>query len=400
MKSIESSNSESNGKRKVVMKNILIFSFHAGGGHIVAAQAVTEYLKNEHNQINTITFEEVFKAVDPIGLLTFKKYTMSDFYNLFVKKKFNGLLNTLSYTTYLSYPLFAYLCKILMRSYLKKSKPHLIISVAPLLNGLIAQIAQENNIPFIVVPTDLDSKWYSCYLPQLNQKTIFTLAFDKPEIWHDIKKSGMNTLYVQVTGFPIKKTFLESKDTDAIKKEFNIAHEKSVILLLMGSQGSTATYHYYQQLSTFTMSIHLLVCLGKNEALRDSLEKMPLAQGVTVSIIGFTDRIADLMAISDMCILKPGTVSFCEALYRNIPIVADNTSNGLFWERFNLDFIKQYQLGDVVTEYQQINPLLKKWLSKSNYLATMKNNISSLDKPHFGIAINNLVTNLLKEEQS
>lgn len=381
---------------RVAMASVLVFSLRAGGGHVAAAQAVKENLQDEH-EVNVISFEEVFKTIDPIALLTLKRYSITDFYNFFIKKKINPALNSLALFNYLTYPLFAYSYKRLIRLCLDTHQPDIIISVAPLLNGAIAQVAQEKNVPFVIVPTDLNTAWCSCYLSPLNQNTVFTIPFDEPEIRQSLTKANINTEYVQVTGFPVKQSFHLSKDRAVIKKEFQVPDGKPVVLLLMGSQGSAATFNYYKQLSTIDIPIHLLVCLGKNEELRGSLKEIPLANGVTVSIIGFTDRVADLMALADVCITKPGTVSVCEALYMNLPIICDNTSMSLFWEKFNLAFIKRHQFGDVVTKYSQVNSVLKKYLSDPEYLATIKSNISLFNRPNFGIHINNLVTNLLKE---
>lgn len=386
---------------RVAMANVLVFSLRAGGGHVAAAQAVKEYLQDDH-EVDVVLFDDLFRSIDPIALITFKRYAITNFYNFFIKKKLNVVLNSLAYLNYLSYPLFANQFKRLIRAYLNAHQPDIIISVAPLLNGAIAQVAQEKNVPFIMVPTDLNTAWYSCYLPPLNNKTALTLAFDEPEIRQSLTKANINTEYVQVTGFPVKQSFVDgskkSKDSAAIKRELQVPEDKPVVLLLMGSQGSSATFNYYKQLSRLDMPVHLLICLGKNEELRGSLKEIPLANGITVSIIGFTDRIADLMAVADVCIAKPGTVSVCEALYMNVPLICDNTSMSLFWEKFNLGFITRHQFGDVVTKYSQVNSVLKKHLSDPEYLATIKNNISLLNKQDFGVHINNLVTTLLKEQ--
>ena len=43
----------------------------------------------------------------------------------------------------------------LLHDYFIQTKPSLIISVIPLINNIILDAAQELNIPFMMVPTDL-----------------------------------------------------------------------------------------------------------------------------------------------------------------------------------------------------------------------------------------------------
>ena len=75
-----------------------------------------------------------------------------------------------------------------------------------------------------------------------------------------------------------------------------------------------ASYKYVAYLIKMQLPLHILVCIGRNERLRRNINKILLPEDVSLTIIGFTDRIADFMAISDVLITKPGPGSVCEAL--------------------------------------------------------------------------------------
>ncbi len=89
--------------------------------------------------------------------------------------------------------------------------------------------------------------------------------------------------------------------------------------------------------------LHIFLCLGKNEALREPIQALSFPSHITVSIIGFTDRIADFMAAADVLITKPGAVSVFEALVIGVPIIIDN--NVLAWEASGIDLIEEQVLG-------------------------------------------------------
>ena len=86
-----------------------------------------------------------------------------------------------------------------------------------------------------------------------------------------------------------------------------------------------------------------------------------------MSIVGFTERISDYMAVSDILITKSGTLSVCEAIYMNLPMLLDATSTILPWEQFNHTFIKQHNFGESITDYAMIEPMISALLQIKVY---------------------------------
>src|SRR5207237_3814499 len=104
-------------------------------------------------------------------------------------------------------------------------------------------------------------------------------------------------------------------------------------------------YTFVRELAQIKEPVHLLICIARQEQLRHKIMALKLAPHITMTIIGFTDRISDLMAIADILITKSGSVSVNEALYMNLPMILDATSHLLSWEKYNHTFIEQHQLG-------------------------------------------------------
>ena len=68
-----------------------------------------------------------------------------------------------------------------------------------------------------------------------------------------------------------------------------------------------------------------------------------------MTLLGFTDRVADLMAISHLIVTKPGPGTISEAIAMKLPILIDNTDKLLFWERINVDLVLNYGVGQRIT---------------------------------------------------
>ncbi len=156
----------------------------AGGGHISAANAIKGYLETEHHITIITLFRQVLGWVDPIQLLTLQRFSLDNWYNYFVRKKYHRMINLIALFGVYSFFFLRPLIEWLILNCLKKEKPDIIISVVPVLNGAIGAVAQKLNIPFIVVPTDLNTWWVTRYLYAKTYKNfLFTLFFNDPMIW-------------------------------------------------------------------------------------------------------------------------------------------------------------------------------------------------------------------------
>lgn len=378
------------------MKKILIFSSYGGGGHISATDALKGYLENDYEIITSFYIDEVIGSLSIIKTVTLNHSTEEKFYNFCLQRKWTWFINKLYQLSALWVFLNKRFMKRLTLKYLEKTNPDLVISVIPLFNNIIKECCKARNIPFLLIPTDLDTSSFikNISLPEY-EKFKLALSFQDQDILRFAQNSALPDRSKVVTGFPIKPSFFEPKNLDQIRNDFNVPAHKPVILVLMGAAGSKATYSYLLTLLQLKTPVHLLLCLGRNEALRPIIEKMRSPKHITVSIISYTNRIADLMAISDLCITKAGTVSVCETMYMNIPMILDNTSTPLAWEKFNIEFIQKNNFGTSIVHYKELNHVVNKMLHDKNYYAACKQNLINFPKKNFGNTIKSLIKELV-----
>jgi UDP-N-acetylglucosamine:LPS N-acetylglucosamine transferase len=69
---------------------------------------------------------------------------------------------------------------------------------------------------------------------------------------------------------------------------------------------------------------------------------------------GFSDRVADLMAASDVLVTKPGPGSVAEALHQRIPVVTIANSWTVPQERFNARYLAEKGLGFVERRWRDL----------------------------------------------
>ena len=280
----------------------------------------------------------------------------------------------------------------ILRNYVIQNKPDLIISVVPILNNIILSIAQELTIPFLLIPTDLDTQMYVFNIIQPTYKHFHIgLPFHDEQLLLPIKKASIPLHYISVIGAPLRHSFFTPKNNDLLKKEFLIPDNTPVIMLLMGAKGSTGIEKCIDQLSNIKHPLHIIICTGKNGK-PPSFDAIP--KHISTSVIQFTDRIADLMSLSDIIITKSGSLSVCEAIYMNTPLILDATTI-LPWENLNPHFIKKHQFGTSITRYADVAPLISSLLDNPAMLTDYKNNLKKMKKENIEIQLKKCIKEMI-----
>lgn len=371
-------------------KKIIIFSCEGGGGHTAVAQALNDYLSDEFDvHIVPDYFYEISSAARGISGIAIYNYLLAKkwyrainwyysagiwFFNSFTRKK--SIKKT--------------------KEYLLQHTPDLVISVVPLTNNLILQATQSLNIPFLLVPTDLDIQTFIAKIQSPTYKKFkLAIPFETSETHAAIQKNHITQNMVCTTGFVIRPSFFEPKNIQAIKQEFNVPENKPVILLLLGAVGVDKLITFTQVLSHTASPAHLLICIGKNEALRAQIEAIQMPSHLSYTIIGFTNKIADLMAITDLFITKSGSVSVNEALYMNLPMILDATGPLLRWEAKNHRFIQENEFGVSLTNIENLPEIVNTLLAHNNQLLSYNRRIKLYEKKHGGTEIKKLIKEML-----
>jgi UDP-N-acetylglucosamine:LPS N-acetylglucosamine transferase len=70
--------------------------------------------------------------------------------------------------------------------------------------------------------------------------------------------------------------------------------------------------------------------------------------------LGFTKRIADYLAASDVLVAKPGPGSLAESFQQGVPVVVNCNARTIPQERFNAEMVRTLGLGRVVAEVEEM----------------------------------------------
>ena len=126
------------------------------------------------------------------------------------------------------------------------------------------------------------------------------------------------------------------------------------------------------------MICKLLQLLGKNEKMKAKFDEIVSKNNATkrVKVLEFTNKIPELMSISDLVVTKPGGMTTTESLASGLPMLIINPIPGQ--EEENAEFLESKGVGIWLKKNYDISSVINDLLSNPERLAKMKQNTKLL----------------------
>ena len=128
--------------------------------------------------------------------------------------------------------------------------------------------------------------------------------------------------------------------------------------------------------------IQVIAIAGKNEKMKSEFEKIVEENNKhdCVRVLAFTNKVPELMSISDLVISKPGGLTTSESLASNLPMIIINPIPGQ--EEENAEFLESKGTGIWLRKDDSSREILKSVIDNPEKLSTMKKNTEILAKKH------------------
>jgi processive 1,2-diacylglycerol beta-glucosyltransferase len=166
-------------------------------------------------------------------------------------------------------------------------------------------------------------------------------------------------------------------------------------MIMMGARGSMECYTVAPYLAQISNPVHLVFCIGSNDTLHVKIKNVHFPSHISVSIIGFTTQISEIMRTATIILTKSGSVSFAESIYIQLPMILDATTTVLAWERLNHIMLKEKLLGEIVKSHTEIPRTINRLLQNKKILSGYHHNLQVLPKEDPSIIIPTLIEELL-----
>ncbi len=374
-------------------KNILVLCSNGGYGHKAAAQTLKDLLEEDYNL--TVVF-----PIDEMRIWGLK--SGEQLYNSMLQNDWIQSLNLI--TKHLAPKIFRTRkeqVEELIKKHIEKQQPDLVISLIPFINYPASEAARKKEVPFLLITTDNDLRLWVHGLQGVQHPSFkVTVGSD---LWCSrelLRKRNIPNTAIETIGLPIRTEFFSTKNKESIKEEFGIPLHKPVVLVIIGGAGGDRALEYARKIGKTQYGIHLIVCAGKNKELEKDLKALSLHPTNTMTVMPFTSRISDLMAVSDLLITKSGPGTITEAMAMKLPVLVDATATVLSWEQANIDLISQYGIGDYIEDFDELETLLRQFIFDTELQKQMKDAYRKVPENRFKESIRPLVNSMIKEKKA
>jgi UDP-N-acetylglucosamine:LPS N-acetylglucosamine transferase len=296
-------------------RRVLVVYSRVGGGHLSAARALAEELESSGLATATIVDAYVACARFPLTLFPAAYARLARYHPRLWRMLYQATdtrLNAAGLLTPFLRPGF--------RRLLANERPDVVVSVLPVINGVLAQAAAEAGARFEVVLTDWHAIHRLWVAPGVDH---YTTPTDSAAA--DCVRFGASPTAMDVVGIPVRRAFAavaaSPPQPDAGLTQPGLNPNRFTILAMVGAEGSPRALQNIARLaqSETVPNAQLLVVCGRNEDLRQRVQRLPAR--LPLAAVGFVDNVAELMRRADVLVTKAGGLTLAEAFCSGVPVV-------------------------------------------------------------------------------
>lgn len=133
---------------------------------------------------------------------------------------------------------------------------------------------------------------------------------------------------IRITGIPANPSFRRSYDRATTRERFGLPQDKQVVLALAGATLPRPYVHFREAIDALLPSLrafdhlHMVIVAGKDADYADAVRRKVDDLGLTnVTVLGFVEEMAALMAGSDLVVCKSGGLVVTECLCAQVPMI-------------------------------------------------------------------------------
>src|ERR1700736_3568247 len=372
------------------MKKILIFTAGFGEGHNTAA-------RNIHDAIEDISPDEA--KVEVLDLFNTCYGKLNDW----VRKAYitainrtprvwGKIYNVIDGTQFVESNM-AMLAKMkrAMSDVLVEPEPDVVVSTYPIYNYVIDAIYDDgrpksfSQITVLTDPITVNSIWYRCvsdYFLVSNHDTVSVL-----------RNAGVPEEQIPIFGFPVTYRFAEMPDD-----RYRIAENGRRRVLYLINSGKKEAPALVRRLCR-RPDVQLTITVGRDRTLRKEIESEIKAPVHPVEILGWSNRMPELLMTHHLVITKAGGATVQEAIAARTPVIISQVVPGQ--EEGNARLIVENECGCLAPDPEAILEALDSAFENGEKrLQTWLTNISKLSKPDASLQIARFLLELVSPENA
>lgn len=363
------------------MKKVLILYASYGGGHLSAAKSIQKYIEEHYQDVEVSNIDCMKYISNALEKLTTGAYRemakkMPELWGKVYSNSQKGALGHLSSRA-------NKFMAIKLKNLILQENPDIVISTHPFSSQMVSYLKRKGkiNVTLATILTDFAS--HEQWLVGHEYTNYFFVSNENMR--KELCDYGIENSKINVTGIPMSDRFLEKFDKENIYNMFELDKSKRVILFFGGGEfglGKDRTIQILNSLISNLPNYQIVAISGKNEKMKTAFEEtvQNLNAENRVKILGFTDKVPELMSISYIVVTKPGGLTSTESLASHLPMIIINPIPGQ--EEKNAQFLENHGAGVWIRKDANPDEIIKTLFSSDEKINQMRDAAKSLAKIH------------------
>ena len=353
------------------MKKIIVFYASYGGGHLSAARSIKEYIETNYEDVDIRLIdcmEYVNKVVNKVTTTAYSEMAkkVPRAWGKVYWKSQAGPLAQISLTS-------NKVLSIKLNKLLQDFQPDIVVSTHPFGTQMCAYLKKQRKLNCKIATVMTDYAPHDQWL-ELNEYVDYYFVSHE-EMKRQLNEKGIPKEKIFATGIPLSNKFLLRYDKPDILKSFGLSPERKTVLFFGGGEfglGKSKTLKIFKTFVENNNNIQIVAISGKNEKMKENFEHLvtELDKQDYVKVLSYTDKVPELMSISDLVVTKPGGLTTTESLSCGLPIVVINTIPGQ--EEENAAYLEKNKVAIWIKGNDDVEEILNDLFSNQTKMREMK----------------------------
>lgn len=358
-------------------KRIYIAIADTGGGHRAAANSILDMFNKLYPDKYEIMIDNVFTNTKKLGKQLEDAYARLNSRFTFIYS-WSYLLTKIPIILHIVNNIITRASVPITLKNITEFQPDMVISIHPLVEHLLKKGIKKANIHpkkavVITDPITAHPGWYSYRIYDLY--IVSSERLKNVLIKHHIEKDK-----IKIHCPPLQPKFqraLDDEEINELKNEFDFPKDKKIIFFAGGGEGFKNIQKYLKIILTkpeMLEKAYFVVVTGKNQKQKTMVDNMVKEYPNSFKIFGFTKKMFELTAMSDLVICKAGPATTYQALLLKKPIIHTMYIYGQ--EKGNVEMVSEYGYGEYIPKIKKLVNELENLLVKNpQKLIDMQNNV-------------------------
>jgi processive 1,2-diacylglycerol beta-glucosyltransferase len=296
-------------------QRVLIISTSAGTGHVRAAQALEKEFARDP-RVGEVVHEDALNFTNKL----FREF-YSSLYLQLVRSAPNvlGWVYRASDEPWKGEAMRTQLDRLNTRKlveFIRNFRPHITVCTHFMPAGIISHLMEKEQFQTRLAITVTDFDCHAMWLTRQFHR--YFVAIDETKA--HLQALGLPGERITVSGIPIDSAFADTRPRASLRRSYGLEPRVFTLLLSAGALGVGPTELIVERLAQLRHRFQCVVVCGKNPEIKSRVEEVARSQPGLFHVLGYSDRMHELMQLSDLYIGKPGGLTTSEALACGLPM--------------------------------------------------------------------------------